>query len=299
MSKFSRRDFLASMTAAAGAVAFSGQTTYADEASATTTTTATASRKIIRGTDVVKFGRTDLKPTLLGLGTGTVSGSQQRAMGQDGFTKLFRHALDRGIRYIDTADSYKTHSFVAKALDGVPRDKYYIQSKTFAKKPEKAKEDLERFLKELKTDYIDSLLMHCMTKASWPTDMRAVQEVLLEAKKKGQIRALGISCHGWDPLAASPDAKDIDVQLARINPFDKVMDGPHEKVAEVLKKMHDAGRGIIGMKIFGENGLGGREQRLQSLKYVLGLGCVDCFPIGFTSIPQLDETLELIEMAQA
>jgi len=63
--------------------------------------------------------------------------------------------------------------------------------------------------------------------------------------------------------------------------------------------MHDQGRGILGMKIFGETGLGSREKRLDSLKYVLGLGSVDAFTIGFTTTEQIDETLELIQQATA
>ncbi len=102
-----------------------------------------------------------------------------------------------------------------------------------------------------------------------------------------------------DPLVASVDAEGLDVQLVRINPFGTAMDGPPETVAALVKKMHDKGRGVLGMKIFGETGFGSREKRLQSLKYVLGLGAVDAFTIGFTSPEQIDETLQLIEQALA
>lgn len=288
MSAISRREFLAGIGAATGAVALAGRAPQL---------WAAEKAKVRHGCDLVALGRTGLKPTLLGLGSGTVSGSQQRALGFDGFTKLVRHALDRGVRYVDTADSYKTHEFVRKALDGVARDKYFLQSKSFARDPAKAKADIERFLRELNVEYIDSLLMHCMTKGTWPTDMRPVMEVFEEAKRQGKIRTFGISCHGYEPLVASADCDWPEVQLVRINPFNKAMDETHEKVSAQIKKMHDKGRGIIGMKIFGETGFDSREKRLESLKYVLGLGTVDCFTIGFRSIAQLDETMELIEQA--
>ena len=134
-------------------------------------------------------------------------------------------------------------------------------------------------------------------KKGWPADMRPVMDVLQEAKRKGRIRAIGVSCHGWDPLVSAADAEGIDIHLVRINPFGAVMDGPVEDVAAQVKKMHQKGRGVIGMKIFGENGFGSKEKRLQSLKYVLGLGAVDAFTIGFTSPEQIDETLQLIEQA--
>ncbi len=290
MSDISRRQFLAKVGigAAAGTALLAGRAHVLP---------AKETRKVRRGTDVVTLGRTGLKPTLLGLGTGTVSGSQQRNMGQEAFTKFVRYALDRGIRYIDTADSYKTHPFVRKALEGVPRERFFLQTKTFNRKPDGVRADIERFRRELNVETLDTLLMHCMSSAKWPTEMRPVMDVLEDAKKQGWIRAYGISNHGWAPLAASAETDWPDLQLVRINPFNVAMDAEPEKVAGLLKKVHEKGRGVIGMKIYGETGLGSREKRLESLKYVLGLGCVDCFTIGFTSIQQLDETLELIEQA--
>ena len=129
--------------------------------------------------------------------------------------------------------------------------------------------------------------------------MRPVMDVLYEAKEKGLVRAVGISSHGLPPLVASVDCDWIDIQLARINPFKAKMDAEPEDVAAQLKKLHDKGHGIIGMKIYGEDGLGSRERRFESLKYVLGLGSVDAFTIGFTKTEQIDETLELIEKATA
>ncbi|NMC19194.1 MAG: aldo/keto reductase [Thermogutta sp.] len=289
MSLVSRRSFLAG--AAAGGLAVLGRRAgvWADPHKPT----------LKSGTDMVTLGRTGIKTSVLGIGTGTVGGSEQRAMGTDKFTAMVRAALERGIHYIDTADNYHTHVFVQLALQGVPREKYFIQTKTPAKTAEVARADIERFRRELRVDYLDTVLMHCMTSGDWPVKMRPVMDVLYEEKQKGRIKAVGVSCHGWDPLAASVETDWCDVQLVRINPFGLKMDGKPEDVAAAVKKMHDAGRGIIGMKIYGETGLQSREQRLQSLKWVLGLGCVDCFTIGFSKIEQIDETLELIAEALA
>ena len=102
-----------------------------------------------------------------------------------------------------------------------------------------------------------------------------------------------------EPLAGSIDCDWIDVQLCRINPFAAKMEGEPKHVAAQLKKMHNKGRGIIGMKIFGETGFDSAEKRYQSLKYVLGLGSVDAFTIGFKSAAQIDETLDMISKALA
>ena len=288
MFELTRREFFAGATAAvAGALVSVGRNSRADE----------PGRKIKSAGDLVTVGRSGLKTSVLGIGTGTRGGSQQLNLGQTEFVKLARHAYDRGVRYIDTADMYQMHLFVRFALKELPRDQMFIQTKTMAKHPEVAKADIERFRKELKVDTIDSLLMHCMTTGNWPQEMRPVMDVLQEAKSKGRVRAVGVSCHGFDPLAASVDCDWIDIQLARINPFGMKMDGKPEDVAAQLQKMHAQGRGVIGMKIFGEGECDTREKRLQSLKYVLELGCVDCFTIGFGSTEQIDETVELIEKA--
>jgi len=287
MSVVTRREFLAG-SAAGGLALLAPKFSPAAE----------VVNKPTSGTDLVTLGRSGIKTTVLGIGTGTRGGREQRELGQNGFTRLAREAYDRGIRYIDTADAYMMHMFVRFALRELPRDEMFIQTKTRAKHPEVAKADIERFRRELQIDQIDSLLMHCMTKDTWPTDMRPVMDVLSEAKAKGRVRAVGISYHGLPPLVASVDEDWIDVQLCRINPFGSKMDGKPEEVAPLLKKIHQKGRGVIGMKIYGETGFESpRRQRLESLKYVLGLGCVDAFTIGFSNAKQIDETLALIREA--
>jgi len=289
MSAVTRRDFLAGLTiGAASAVLAAGSASAAP-----------AVKKGRKGSDLVTLGRSGLKSSLLGMGTGTRGGREQLGLGSPDFVRMVRHGLERGVRYIDTADGYSTHVFVRLALEGVKREDYFLLTKTRAQHPEVAKADIDRFCRELRVKYLDCLLMHCMRTATFAADMRPVMDVLQEAKEKGKIRAVGISCHGWEPLAASVDCNWIDVQLARINPFGKAMDGEPADVAAQLKKMHDQGRGVLGMKIFGETGLENRQQRVESLRYVLGLGCVDAFTIGFTSPQQIDETLDLIEEATA
>jgi len=299
MSIVTRREFLAGATALGAATLLRRPVLAAETAP-----------KIKKGTDLVTLGKSGIKSTVLGIGTGTVGGSEQRAMGEASFVKLVHHAFDRGIRYIDTAENYGTHALVRAALKGLPRDKIFIQTKIPAKRASQAKETIERYRKELGIEQLDTLLMHAMWVRTWPTDMRPVMDVLLEAKQQGRVRAVGISSHNMDPLVASVDQGDfIDVQLVRINPFGvkAMMDGEPDQVAPLVQKMHQQGRGIIGMKIYGETGFRvkgkdspeSRQKRLESLKYVLGLGCVDCFTIGFSDPKQIDETLELIEQAQA
>ena len=292
MATISRRDFIAQASFATGIALTAGRRTVA----------ADAKPKPARGTDVVTLGDTGIESSLMGMGTGTHGSgrsSNQLRLGAADFIKLIRHGIDRGIRYFDTADQYGSHVYLREALQGADREKLFIQTKTRALHPEVAKVDLQRFRQELGIDYIDSLLMHCMTKDSWTTDMRPVMDVLFEAKEKGWVRAVGISCHSLDALSQSADCDWLDIQLVRINPFGSAMDGPVEKVVEQLKKRHAAGKGVIGMKICGGGKNTSAEERAESLKFVLDLGCVDSIVIGCESPQQIDENLALIERTLA
>lgn len=73
---------------------------------------------------------------------------------------------------------------------------------------------------------------------------------------------------------------------------------PDEVVGE-LRKMHDAGKGVVGMKIYGEGRIKEPECRDSSLHYILDLGAVDSMIIGFESTDQIDDAFNLIETALA
>jgi predicted aldo/keto reductase-like oxidoreductase len=293
MSDISRRDFLGQSAAAVGTVAAAGMLAGAAE----------KPRKLKSGADQVTLGKTGLKLSLIGMGTGSTGvkrSSNQVKLGQEKFTKLVRYAYDKGVTYFDTADQYGAHIFLREAIKKLPREKLFIQTKTRARSAEVAKADLERFLEELGVDYIDSLLMHCMQVGSWPKDFRPVMDVLTKAKEDKKVRAVGVSCHGLHPLRTAVKCDWVEVDLARINPIGGNagrMDGTPGEVSACLKAMHKKGKGIIGMKILAEGTLKKPEEQIRSLKFVLGLGCVDAMVIGFEKPEQIDQIMKHVETA--
>ena len=302
MSILNRRQFLASTSMAAAGTVLSGRAALADAPAAVSPV------KIKTGVDTMTLGKSGIKTSVLGIGTGTRSGREQADMGTDGFVRLVREAYDRGIRYIDTADMYgykdkakgpKAHGMVKAALKELPKGEMFVQTKLWSRNAAQAKTDLDRIRGELGIETLDTLLIHCMTKDDWNTALRPVIDFYLEAKEKGQIRALGVSCHSLQALKVAADTPEIDVHLVRINPFEKKMDGNPDQVSAQIAKMHADNRGVIGMKIYGEGLLKTREERLESIKYVLGLGTIQAFTIGFSKIEHIDETLKLIEEASA
>ncbi len=286
-----RRDFMAGATAAATATSIAAT-------SATGAASAAYPRNALpkNPSDKVTLGKTGIQVSLVGMGTGSIGSGQasnQTRLGIKGFRKVVRHALDHGVCLFDVADQYGSHVYLREALKGVPRENYVIQTKTHATNFANARSHLERYRLELGVDYIDIVLLHCMQKSGWPHDNTGSMDYLRKAKEEKIIRAHGTSCHGMDPLRTSAKDPFVEVDLARINPEGLIMDDKKpDEVASVLEEMHSAGKGVVGMKILGEGRIKTPERKDASLRFVLGLGTVDAFIIGFESTEQVDDLLK-------
>jgi aryl-alcohol dehydrogenase-like predicted oxidoreductase len=179
----------------------------------------------------------------------------------------------------------------------MPRKEYVISSKIWWRTggiPERERPDadvvVKRFLKELKTDYIDLVLLHCVSSGKWPEEMSKYMEILEKLKKKGAVRAHGVSCHSVGALNAAAEEPWVDSVHARINAYGARMDAPPEQVVPALKKLHEAGKGVVGMKLIGEGTFrDSDEKRDGSVRFVLGLGCVDTMIVGFERIEEVDD----------
>jgi predicted aldo/keto reductase-like oxidoreductase len=219
-------------------------------------------------------------------------------MGIQNWLKIARYAHERGMTFYDAADLYGSHQNVKEILKEVPREKATLLSKIWTR-PEDWNKDapmatIERFRKETGSDYFDILLLHCMTNANWQEEKKPYIEALSVAKQKGIVKTVGLSCHSFEALKVAAEDPWVDVILARINPEGVIMDASPDEVMAVLKKAHDRGKGIIGMKIFGEGKLVQESQREKSLKYVIGSKNVDCMTIGITSVEQVEDVVKRI-----
>jgi aryl-alcohol dehydrogenase-like predicted oxidoreductase len=233
-------------------------------------------------TDRVRLGPMKVEASRLAQGSGTngVGGSsnQTRKLGVQGLADLFNAAYDQGITFWDCADQYGTHPHVRLALKKVAREKVTILTKTRASTEKEMRADLDRFRRELGTDYLDILLLHCMTDGNWPEQKKGAMAVISEAKAKGIVRTHGTSCHTLEALKTSAATPWVEVDLARINPAKVAMDSEVNTVIGVLRQMKAAGKGVIGMKILGAGRL--RTEVDKSLQFALSLDCVDAFTIG-------------------
>jgi aryl-alcohol dehydrogenase-like predicted oxidoreductase len=294
MNNINRREFLAGTAAAVGAT-MSGQVFAA-------ASRPSATRPAV--SDTVILGKTGIKTSRLAMGTGTKGGSEQKGLGQDALTRLLRYGLDNGVRWWDTADMYGKHEMQAmlgKTLKEVPRGEVVITSKTWCRDkddPDYVRKDLDRFRKELDTDYIDIVLMHCMIDPKWPEKMKPHMDALSEAKAKGIIRAHGVSCHSLEALQAAADEPWVEIDLARFNPFAVIMDVEQREkvnlVEQTLAKMHAQGKAVYAMKLIGEGRLKG-DQITDSLRFALSKPYITGLNIGFSKTDQLDDISRRIE----
>jgi aryl-alcohol dehydrogenase-like predicted oxidoreductase len=258
----------------------------------------------------ITLGKTDVKMSRFCLGTGMRGGSRESnhtRMGADKFEALIRGSHDRGITVFDLADLYGTHPYVIPALKDVPRDQMVLISKIWWRPggiPERERPDsdvvVQRFLRELKTDYIDLVLLHCVESPKWPEELRKQMDILADLKSKKMIRAHGVSCHSLPALQAVIDEPWVDSVHTRINPTGASMDGPVDKVVPVLQAIHAKGKGVVGMKIMGEGRYRNSDElRNNSVNFVMGLGCVDILNVGCETLGEVDDFAARVKTVKA
>ena len=250
-------------------------------------------------TDRIKLGPKAVEVSRLAMGSGTdgVGGSsnQTRKLGLQGLANLFDAAYDQGVTFWDSADQYGTHPNVREALKRAKRERITILTKTHASTEREMRADLDRFRRELGTDYIDILLLHCMLEDDWPDRKKGAMAVIEEAQQKGIVRTKGVSCHTLGALKTAARTPWVEVDLARINPAQAQMDSDTATVLAVLKQMKAAGKGVIGLKILGAGQL--RNRADEALQFALAQNVVDCFTIGSESRDEMEDLLRKIPAA--
>ncbi|MCK4748746.1 MAG: aldo/keto reductase [Bacteroidales bacterium] len=250
-------------------------------------------------TDRVQLGDTGIEMSRMAMGTGTSgfggSSNQTRQLGIKGVSDLLLAAFDEGINFWETADQYGSHPHVREALKKVDRDEVVILTKTNSKTYKDVKNDLDRFKQELDTDYFDIVLLHAVTDPDWNENMKGAMEALAEAKEEGVIRAHGISCHSIGALQTAADEPWVDVDLARYNPGGVAMDAEVPVVRDVLTRMKQNGKAIIGMKVYGAGRLVHKKD--ECLEFHTGAGFIDNFTLGIESYEQLKDIQERLPEA--
>ena len=293
-----RRQFLKQSAFAAGALALASDNLLG---------AATAPKRT--ATDLVPLGNTGLKISRLAMGTGSNNGHIQAALGREGFTKLVHYAYDHGIRAFDCAETYATFTWLADAIKGLPRENIFLQSK-IDHPPADVLAAVDRHRKIFNTDYVDSMLVHCMTEPDWTTPWQAALDGFDQAKAKQMIRAKGVTCHSVPALRTAVESDWTEVHQVRVNPQGRRMDGMErpwaynednavDPVLAELKRMRAKGRGVIGMKIIGDGTFVDPAEREQSIRFAMSRPELDAVVIGFKNTGEIDEAIKRMNAALA
>jgi 1-deoxyxylulose-5-phosphate synthase len=293
MAHYSRRAFIKTGLAA-GALASAGSLSLKAEPQT--------------ATDWVTLGNSGVKVTRLAFGTGSFSGQVQRDLGQEGFTRLVRHAHERGIRFFETAESYHgMHEMLGIALQGVPRDSYKLMTKltTDGTNPQDKIDQLRRMAK---TEYFDIALLHWQHTPTWPTDSLRWQDGISEAQSKQVVLSHGASVHGLPALRQVPQMKWLEVAMIRMNHKGVRMDaedyntnglGNVSEVVTHVKQVRKDGTGVISMKLVGEGAFTERADRQAAMKFAFRNAGVDAVTVGYKNTAEIDEAIENINLALA
>jgi aryl-alcohol dehydrogenase-like predicted oxidoreductase len=288
MTQSTRRDFLKTSVAVGALCGAGGAIAQTSKRSAT---------------DWVTLGKSNVKVTRLAFGTGSHGGRVQRELGQAEFTRLVRHAYDRGIRFFETAESYPgMPEMLSIALKGLPRDSYKLMTKYSTPAGGDPAPKIDQFRRQLGTEYIDILLLHCLRPPTWKTDYSSLQDGFSEAKHKKVILAQGASVHGLPALRTFPGDQWLEIAMIRMNHNGTRMDtadtkdvdalGKVDEVVAHTRKVHEQGMGVISMKLVGEGRFTNAEDRDAAMKFAMNLGCVDAVTLGFKNTAEIDEAIE-------
>lgn len=293
MNEFNRRDFL-SMTAAAAL---------------TGCCNVNAATQKFSAYDQVTLGTTGITTSRLGFGTGVHSGMRKSELlkrGYDYAVRLVRTAYERGVRFFDLADSYGSHQFVRDALAPFKRETFTLSTKYWWMRggiPEADKQPIipsvERFLKEMNTDCIDLVQLHCVSSVNWEQELATHIADLETLKRQGKIRAHGITTHSLKAMQSAVKSKWCDAIHIRINPFGRYMDGSVEANLATAQELKARNKGIIAMKVLGQGTLSAEPDKInESLRMAITQAHADVLTIGFLDIHQIDDIASRIASIQ-
>jgi predicted aldo/keto reductase-like oxidoreductase len=237
-----------------------------------------------------------------------MSGEVQQSLGQEGFTRLVRHAYDNGIRFFETSESYgDTPRMLGIALQGVPRDSYRIMHKVTTRRDVDPREKLEELRRFAGADYFDIMLLHYQHTPTWVADTARWQDAILEAEQNKTILSHGASVHGLPALRQVPGNKWLDVAMIRVNHTGARMDAEVAdapvlgNVNEVVGHIHQVkkeGMGVISMKLIGE-GTFNHEDRQKAMRFAFQVAKVDAVTVGYKNAAEIDEAIENLNLALA
>lgn len=244
-----------------------------------------------------RFGKTEERVPILGLGTAPGG----IGLPDDEAIALFHAAIDRGVTYLDTAPGYKrAHAQLGEIL---PRRRHevFLATKAFAATAKEVLAIHEQSLRDMRTDCVDLLYVHCVGSMD-PDTLLAPDGAfagLREAQRRGLTRYVGFTAHHLTYKAARIlQEVEIDAVMLAMNYVDRHTYAFEEQVLPVAARLD---LGICAMKVFGGaremnyelnrvSALGDRNHH-RAFRYALGLPGVAVAVVGMFNEAELERNI--------
>ena len=241
----------------------------------------------------VAYGGTGLEVSRLCWGTGLMADLRHKMSPADAARILVR-GFELGVNFWDTADGYKTHAHVGEALRHLGksnRERLVINTKTKAKAGDEALEDVERFLREMGDERLDTVLLHGIETVEEMDRREGALDALHRAKAAGKLRAVGISTHLGTGAIMDRCASDsrIEVILTTVNIDGQMLKGDMEAHRPLVKRVFDSGTAICLMKTLAQGGLTNSPEQVRgAIRFNLELPYAHSVCVGVNSVHEVE-----------
>lgn len=137
--------------------------------------------------------------------------------------KMINYYLDEGGNFIETAASYGDSETKIGRVMKTRRDECFLSTKSGARTKKEAADEINRSLKNLQTDHLDNLFVHCLTQQ---TELDTVlgpggaMEAIEEARQSGKVRFVSVTAHSPEILYKALTSYKFDAMMEWINYYD-------------------------------------------------------------------------------
>ena len=208
--------------------------------------------------------------------------------------RVLIRGLELGVNFWDTADGYKTHPHVGEVLRQVGKSRrsdVVVNSKTKAKTAAEARADVDRFLSEMGTEYIDTLLLHGIETVEELERRSEAMDEIRKLKETGKLKGVGISTHLGTGAIMDACAADerIEVILTTVNLDGQMLKGSMESHRPLVEKVFEAKKGITLMKTLAQGGLTKTPEMVRdAIRFNLELPYAHSVCVGVNTVEEVE-----------
>lgn len=241
--------------------------------------------------------RSGLKVTELSFGT-LILGKLQANLEPHEGAKAIRRALELGVNFIDTAQSYGTYEHIRLALDGSDKGEIVIATKSHEKSYDRMDEAVRQALSDMNLRHIDIFHLHLVRSKDDMRSREGALKCLIEHRRKGTIKAIGASAHSAEGVMAISECDDIDVVFPVMNKKGLgIVSGTLQDMIDAITEAKKRGKDLYAMKPLGGGHLA--KGIPEAIEFVRSLNVFDSICIGMKTPEEVEMNVQIFEQGYA